>query len=96
MKDDGSFRAMQHYWLTQGMARTVGVNLCAAITAGALSRGGLETLVARCEACGRQADCMAWLGRTACAEAPPSYCANRQPLTELRLRTGQRPARRVS
>lgn len=77
----------QHYWLTQGMARALGVNLSAAIHAGGLTRPALDTLVARCQACGHAADCLPWLGRNATgAEALPTYCENRVRLDALRRR----------
>ena len=74
-----------HYWLTLGMARSVGLNLCAAIRAQRMSRAKLDELVTRCETCGRQADCTRWLGRiTQDATTPPAYCANRKSLSVLR------------
>ncbi|MBI1218910.1 MAG: hypothetical protein GC186_10210 [Rhodobacteraceae bacterium] len=77
----------QHYWLTQGMARALGVNLSAAIHAGILSRADLDTLVARCQDCGHASDCLLWLGRNASgAPALPGYCENRVPLEALRRR----------
>ncbi len=87
MQDMGGSSVLQHYWLTQGMARALGVNLCAAIAAGALKRSVLDDLVARCEACKRQAECLPWLGRNAMGAADlPEYCANRQALLALKPR----------
>lgn len=94
MRDDGGTAETRHYWLTQGMARAQGVNLCAAIACGALSRDGLDRLVESCAACGRQAECLPWLGRNAAiAEAPPGYCANRAALALLRRRMRDAPPR---
>lgn len=84
---DPNMATTQHYWLTQGMARALGVNLSGAIHTGGLSRSGLDDLVARCQACGHAADCLPWLGRNAVgAAALPTYCENRVPLDALRRR----------
>ena len=84
---DPNMATTQHYWLTQGMARALGVNLSAAIHTGGLSRSALDGLVARCQACGHAADCLPWLGRNAGrAAALPTYCENRVPLDALRRR----------
>jgi hypothetical protein len=92
--DDGGIRETTPYWLTRGMARALGVNLSSALAAGALGRDGLEELVLRCAACGRQAECMPWLGQNAAhAETLPDYCALKAPLEALRRRTQGRNAR---
>lgn len=76
--------AAQHYWLTQGMARAVGVNLSRAISDGNLTRDHLRVMVVRCRMCGRADKCMDWLGRSGGgADHLPRYCANKRDLESL-------------
>ena len=82
--DDGEARA---YWLTQGMARVMGISLSSAIRCGALSRERLDAMVERCAQCAHAADCLGWLaGQQGGQTAPPDYCANRSALAALRPR----------
>ena len=75
----------RNYWLTQGMARSIGVNLSGAISEGWMTRDDLGVMVVRCRMCGRAAQCTSWLGRNgAGAEALPDFCANKTDLEALR------------
>lgn len=83
--DDGA--ATRAYWLTQGMARALGINLSTAIRSGGLSRAGLERLVDRCAQCPHAGECLGWLAHPQ-GQAPtlPDYCPNRAALGALRPR----------
>ncbi|OLS52367.1 DUF6455 family protein [Rhodovulum sulfidophilum] len=83
MEDQG--RLSQHFWLTQGMARTIGVNLNHALRSGQLGRGEYSELVARCCHCGRAEACMGWMGhQVSGADCPPDWCAVRCSLKALK------------
>ncbi len=66
----------EHYWLTRGMARALGLSLSGALRDKRLTGDDLSLMVARCVACGRKADCTQWLAHHG-AGAPdlPGYCA---------------------
>jgi hypothetical protein len=80
--------AERHYWLTQGMARTAGVNLTDAIAAGRLTRDGLADMVVRCACCEFPERCVRWMadGRHL-GENPPAYCLNHEAIEALRARS---------
>ena len=90
MQDLSGSWAMQRYWLASGMARALGVNLPAAIRAGALSHERLDAMVAACGGCGREGQCLAWLATTPSATAAPAYCAIGADLAALGRRMGRR------
>ncbi|RAP41422.1 hypothetical protein BYZ73_10795 [Rhodovulum viride] len=74
MEDQG--RLSKHFWLTQGMARTIGVNLNDALRSGQLGRGEYSELVAACAHCGRAEECMRWMGHQVTgADRLPEWCA---------------------
>jgi len=74
MEDHG--RLSKHFWLAQGMARTIGVNVNDALQSGHIGRGEFAELVARCCHCDRSETCMAWMGHQgAGAETLPGWCA---------------------
>lgn len=79
--------AERHYWLTQGMARTVGVNLTEAIAAGRIARSDLAEMVVRCASCEFSEACVRWMadGRHL-DENPPAYCLNHETIEALRAR----------
>jgi hypothetical protein len=66
----------EHYWLTQSMARALGLSISGALRDERLTHDDLSLIVARCVACGRKADCTQWLAHHG-AGAPdlPEYCA---------------------
>lgn len=78
----GYVEAQRAFWMTNGMARTVDVNLTSAVVEGWLSRAELVALVARCEVCAKTAECSDWLARIT-AGPVPEFCANKQPLEVL-------------
>lgn len=72
------------YWLTQGMARVLGISLSSAIRSGALSHDGLEAMVDRCGHCAHADACLGWLARQQGeVGTAPDYCANRAALAAL-------------
>jgi hypothetical protein len=80
--------AERHFWLTQGMARTVGVNLTEAIAAGRMTREDLAAMVVRCAGCEFPERCVRWMadGRHL-GEDPPAYCLNHEAIEAIRART---------
>lgn len=83
MDDEG--RISTHFWLTQGMARSIGVNVNEALRKGRLDRGAYAELVARCCHCARTSDCMGWMARQgAGAEALPLWCAVKPAIEALK------------
>ena len=83
MEDLG--RLSRHFWLTQGMARTIGVNLNAALKSGRLTRDTYGETIAHCCACGRAQRCMGWMGRqSAGADRLPRFCEIAPVLEQLK------------
>ncbi|MEX5727541.1 hypothetical protein Ga0609869_000894 [Rhodovulum iodosum] len=73
---DDSGKLSTHFWLAQGMARTVGLKLPAELKAGRLDRSDLAHFVAECCCCDRTDHCISWLAVQARgAETPPVWCA---------------------
>lgn len=83
MEESG--RLSRHFWLTQGMARTVGVNLNQALRTGQVGRDDYAQLIAECCNCTHCKECMAWLAaHGGGAEQAPDYCAMGRILSKLR------------
>ncbi|MHC0053394.1 DUF6455 family protein [Actibacterium sp. D379-3] len=85
MEDNG--RLSRHFWLTQGMARSIGVDLNGALKAGRLDRADYTQTVATCCGCGKSRRCMEWMalqGRG--ADALPDYCAIKPVLERLKAK----------
>ncbi|TCP62369.1 hypothetical protein EV663_102214 [Rhodovulum bhavnagarense] len=83
MEDHG--KLSHHFWLTQGMARTIGVNVNDALRDGRMGRGEYAEMVAKCCHCDRSEQCMAWMGKqTAGAERAPGWCAIKPGLERLK------------
>lgn len=69
-------RLSRHFWLTQGMARAVGVNLNAALQEGRISRADYAQAIAECCHCAHHQRCLDWLAvNGAGAERQPAFCA---------------------
>lgn len=82
--------AARHYWLTQGMARAIDVNISEAIQAGAITHEDLGIMVVRCRMCNRAAQCTGWLGQHGAGAAElPGFCANKTDLETLRDKCGR-------
>jgi hypothetical protein len=83
----GVTAAERHFWLTQGMARTAGVNLTEAIAGGRITRADLADMVVRCSGCEYPERCVRWMadGRHL-GENPPAYCLNHEVITAIRSR----------
>lgn len=66
----------EHFWLSQGMARSVGVKLNEALQAGNVKRVDYEAALVQCCLCSSKNKCKAWL---AVAHGPsenaPDFCA---------------------
>jgi hypothetical protein len=83
----GVTAAERHYWLTQGMARTAGVNLTEAIAAGRMTRRDLAHMVVRCAGCEFPERCVRWMadGRHL-GEGAPAFCLNHEAIAAVRAR----------
>lgn len=88
MKPLGETRT--HYWLTQDMAKAVGVDLCDAFNGEELTQRDYADLVQSCRGCTCVKACQDWLDRLDPSERPaPGFCRN-QALWE-KLRPSQNP-----
>lgn len=75
------------FWLTQGVAQTLGVNLTDAMASGVLDRRRYLEMVQRCEACACRRFCTSWMGsQDGRATAAPEYCGNRDAFARVRER----------
>ncbi len=74
MKPLGSER--EHYWLAIAMAKSAGVDLQGAISAGRFSQSGWAMTVQRCRGCDWREDCIPWLQENPHAGAAPDSCRN--------------------
>ncbi|MBT8476914.1 MAG: hypothetical protein HKO95_11310 [Rhodobacteraceae bacterium] len=76
-----------HFWLTQGMARTAGVNIGEEIALGRLTIEDFGGMVSRCEKCERSEPCVRWMAEGG-KGAPdiPGYCLNHEIIEALRDR----------
>ena len=79
----GFVEAPRAWWLTHGMARSVGVSLPSAVTQGWLTRNELARIVSRCQHCDRAEDCSAWLATVAADAHLPDYCCNKAEIEAL-------------
>lgn len=85
MEDCG--RLSRHFWQVQGMARTVGADLNAALKDGRLQRADFSQLIATCCACGQMQRCMDWMAlQGPGADHPPAFCPIGQELERLNRR----------
>ena len=72
------------YWLTQGMARTLGVNLSEEISRGRITRMDLDEMIAICAACPSTNRCLSYMATGGNRGAgPPSYCLNHKRIEAL-------------
>lgn len=90
MKDDimdklGGSKAETHFWLTQGMAKAIGVSITDQIARGNLSRAEFQDMVVRCGACEFPERCVRWMAEGQHRnEPPPGYCLNHERLEQLK------------
>ncbi len=80
----GYVDAPKAWWLTNGMARSIGVSLPHAVIEGWLTRTELASLVNRCQTCGKSADCTTWLAKPAVEPALPGFCCNKAEIESLK------------
>lgn len=67
----------RHFWLTRSVARTMGLNLSAAMAAGRLSATGYAEMVNTCRKCPNTSQCEAWLASSRAGPSDaPAHCAN--------------------
>jgi hypothetical protein len=80
-------REDQGFWLTQGMARAMGVDLSAALANGTLDRRGYMGMVSSCGICPYGDACAVWLSESQAEDAGgPGYCRNKPILDGLKAR----------
>lgn len=83
----GDSTAEQHFWLTQGMARTVGVNITEEIATGRFRREDFAQMVVQCGACEFPERCVRWMAEGPHpGEGPPSFCLNHETIETLKSR----------
>lgn len=77
------------YWLTQAMARTVGVSITDEIARGRISRADLAEMVVHCAACEKTEGCLLWLAQGGGDSSDvPAYCLNHERIEALLWTTG--------
>lgn len=79
----GYVDAPRAWWLTHGMARTVGVSLPHAVIEGWLTRRELAAMVSRCQVCGKSSDCTSWLAQVGQSDSLPGFCSNKADIESL-------------
>jgi len=79
----GCIEAPRAWWLTQGMARAVGLNLPRAVLDGWISRSELAALVLRCHTCTQQTTCTTFLADAMRSPQLPSFCPNAAEIERL-------------
>lgn len=76
---------IEHMWLVQRMAKTVGVDLAAAMETGTLSSDDWSKLVSRCRGCAWADGCNEWLDEQfTVVESAPGECINGDVMNGLR------------
>jgi hypothetical protein len=76
--------AERSFWLTQGMAKMVGVSLTDAMAVGALAREDFADMVVRCGACEFSERCVRWMAEGGPGDGdPPGYCLNHEVIEAL-------------
>lgn len=79
--------ATRHFWLTQGVARALGLSFTEAMLDGRISASGYADLVNRCRGCAQSEACLSWLGsHGARSERAPEFCMNGRSLETLARR----------
>ncbi|WP_372893738.1 DUF6455 family protein [Rhodosalinus sp.] len=75
---DGPVSRDHAFWIARSVARTLGLDLTAALADGRLTRSGYAALVARCETCPVAGACQRWLAQPAVPDTarPVAGCAN--------------------
>ena len=80
----GESAGERHFWLTQGLAKAVGVNIAEAIATGRLSREDFAGMVVRCASCENGERCVRWMSESGRGEEdPPGYCLNHERIEAL-------------
>lgn len=75
----------RHFWLTQGMARTLGIRFSDAMADGRLTAQGFADLVNTCRGCAMSQRCTFWMADVHSRTEPaPAFCENAQILNRLR------------
>lgn len=83
----GDTDAERTFWLTQGIARTVGVNLTTEMAEGRLTRAEYADMMVRCSACDNAETCVRWMAEGGRGDTdPPAYCLNHERIEALAAR----------
>lgn len=80
----GYVEAPRAWWLTHGVARSVGVSLPNAVIEGWLTRRELARIVDRCQSCSCAEDCAARLAKPQPEPSLPDFCCNKAEIEALR------------
>lgn len=72
-----------HFWITQSVARSVGLRFSDAMQRGLLSEDDFAALVTACQKCPYVEFCVAHLGEARALGEVPEFCANKDALEML-------------
>ena len=75
---------LEHYWMMTDMAAATKAGLVAAYQDGRMTHDDWADMVLRCRSCTWASGCREWLKRNEAADVPPTLCANRDQLVQLR------------
>lgn len=78
--------ARDHFWLTIGMSKAVGIDLAAALKSGEMPQADYAQMVTRCRRCDNPTGCRALLDQHPELEMAPEYCTNQAFLADLAQR----------
>lgn len=73
-----------HFWLTKGVARSLGVSFREAMLEQRLGQQDYAGIVTSCRCCARVAECQGWLARNPHAKTAPDFCQIRDQLARLK------------
>ncbi|WP_095588476.1 DUF6455 family protein [Actibacterium ureilyticum] len=74
----------RHFWLSRGMARTLGIRFSDVMRDGRLSTHEFTDLVNTCRGCAMSDRCVGWMARAeAVGEPAPGFCEIRGILNRL-------------
>jgi hypothetical protein len=80
----GRTDAERTFWLTQGIARTVGVNLTTEMAEGRLTMAEYADMMVQCSDCAHAETCVRWMAEGGHGDTdPPAYCLNHERIEAL-------------
>lgn len=74
----------EHFWLTLGMAKAIGVDFSVALHEKRITREAYSDIINACRGCDHADQCTALLAGAECAlSSAPEYCVNREVMGRL-------------